>query len=126
LLDIPELNTSIPLTPDEPALAVWINISALDVEELYPPISTRRPPLPAKLVDPDDKTNSPPDPEFPVPTLTYIDPERPPNAVPVPMYRAPELPFVVLPLLSTIIPDTPLLPLFADTISKSPLEPADP
>ena len=65
------------------------------------------------VVLPAERTNSPPDPLFPDPTVTYTEPDRPDNAVPEPIYSAPEFPFVDVPELNTNRPDTPELPAFA-------------
>jgi len=61
---------------------------------------------------PDIITNSPPDPESPEPTVTYIEPPRPEAAIPVPILITPLFPELVEPVLKTKYPLTPLLPAF--------------
>jgi len=82
-LAVPVLNTNKPLTPSAPAFAVFNNNDPLDVNDPYPLITDSRPPLDDADV-PANKTNSPPVPLLPDPTVTYTDPPRPKLAVPDP------------------------------------------
>ncbi len=68
LLDVPVLNTIIPLTPASPALGVDINTLPLDDTVLYPDTIDIRPPDDEDDM-PADNTNSPPVPLLPEPTL---------------------------------------------------------
>jgi len=69
LLEVPVLNTNMPLTPATPALAD-LNIKLpLLVAELYPVVTRIRPPLPTTaLVVPADRIKGPPLPLLPLPT----------------------------------------------------------
>ena len=120
LVETPELNTTIPLTPLVPAPGVKITIDPLVRSELYPLINTNRPPD-VELVEPADKTNSPPEPLDPVPTATYTEPPRPPKADPDPIYSAPLLPEYVEPELRTRTPLAPDDPALAVMTNISPL-----
>jgi hypothetical protein len=83
-------------------------------------IDTRPPDFEAKEVVPAMITISPPDPLFPVPTVTYTAPPRPLNATPEPMYNAPVFPDPDVPVLKISIPLTPLLVASPVLSAKSP------
>jgi hypothetical protein len=71
-LALPVLKISKPLTPVIPALAVWISMSPLDVETLYPVVKATRPPVAIVAVDsevvPAESISSPPELLSPEPT----------------------------------------------------------
>ena len=83
---------------------------------------------PVTLLDvPDAMVRSPPTAPVPDPTVTYTAPPLPADLeAPDPMYNAPVLPLLDVPVLKTIIPDTPVVPALAVAINKSPLEVALP
>jgi len=139
-LAVPVLNTSIPLIPVIPELAVWSNKAPLVPHDPYPLDTNNLPPFPygdCVAVDvPADKTNSPPAPLLPVPTATYTEPALPDVAepepkynapvlplsvVPDPTYKAPLLPELAVPVLNTNKPLTPAVPAFAVLNNIEPL-----
>ena len=63
------LNTTRPLTPAVPALAVWITIEPELVIVLYPVVANTVPPE-ADVLVPAERMSSPPIPLFPIPTDT--------------------------------------------------------
>jgi hypothetical protein len=81
---VPELNTNRPLTPDVPAFAVRIVTDPLLVAVPAPVSRLIAPPV-CTVLEPDSTPNRPPDPLFPLPTVSKIEPPRPVVAAPVPM-----------------------------------------
>ena len=79
----PELNTSRPLTPAEPAFAVRIDITPLLVAVPSPLSRLSEPPL-CTVLRPDSTLTAPLDPLVPLPTLMLTIPPRPPAATPEP------------------------------------------
>jgi hypothetical protein len=90
-----------PVTPpvDDPASALLINKSPLEVFSEAPPNIVNFPPVVevAEFAYPADKNNSPPEPLFPDPTEIVILPDRPPVATPELRRIDPELPAVAIP-----------------------------
>ena len=73
---VPVLTTIKPLTPVVPALNVLSSNAPLLEADPLPLTKLTRPPVPP-LDLPPDRTNSPPEPLLPDPTVTYMEPPRP-------------------------------------------------
>jgi len=123
-LEVPVLRTNTPLTPDPPALDVWIRTEPLVDVVLKPDTREARPPTVPEVV-PACSTSSPPDPVSPDPTERYTAPPRPEVATPEPIITAPLLPELEVPELRTSMPLTPDAPAFAVWIRRFPLEEID-
>ena len=100
VLDVPELKTRRPLTPDVPAFAVRIVTDPLLVADPAPVVMLIRPPVSTELT-PDMMPTRPPAPLLPLPTVRNSDPPVPDVAAPLPMYKAPLLPLLDVPELKT-------------------------
>eukprot|EP00952_Eustigmatos_sp_NYUAD-ZCMA_P012968 51812-Eustigmatos_ZCMA.PRE.1 len=83
LLVVPELNTSRPLAPEVPALAVRMVTEPL-LDALPAPVVTSIDPPVAVELSPDRTETRPPDPLLPLPTLRNSEPPRPEVATPLP------------------------------------------
>jgi len=126
-LELPELRTSQPLTPIEPAFDDCKTKAPLLLALPYPLKIDTRPPVAVVSDDkPADTTISPPAAVFPDPTVTYTAPPLPPAVEPDPIYKAPELPDVALPVLSNNIPLDPAVPAFTVSSTNDPLVDAEP
>jgi len=105
--------TICPLEPQVPAFEVNSTTSPLLKLLLTPETANILPPLAGAIIDevePDDNIISPPAPESPLPTVTYMEPPFPDSAVPVPIKMAPLLPTLDVPVLSTRYPLAPPVP----------------
>jgi hypothetical protein len=119
--DVPELNTSMPLTPDVPELIERIVIAPLDADVPSPDARCTAPPV-CTVLRPASASNTPPTPDVPLPTVSEIMPARSEVTALEPSMSAPLLPLTDVPELNTKAPLTPDVPEFALRIVTTPLD----
>jgi len=112
-LEVPELNTSLPLTPELPAFTLAIRTEPLEEGALKPLITKINPPV-KEPDSPETSFKAPPEPLLPLPTVMLTSPPRPPVENPLPSNKAPVFPLDEVPLLNIsfpLVPDAPALTL---------------
>ena len=119
-MEVPELNTSLPLVPATPAFAVVMTTLPLLLAVPSPETNKIKPPV-APVLRPAATDTSPPSPLVPLPTTRLTLPPRPAVAAPVPTRIAPLVPAVAAPELKTKAPLAPAAPPLLLAMRMEPL-----
>ena len=104
---LPAATLMCPPTPSDP-------VADPDCKLMRPPV------ISSSVLAPETRVILPPSPLSPLPTETVKAPDLPPVAAPVAKSRDPLLPLLVVPVLNTSLPETPLAPELAEFTNTDP------